>query len=445
MAEIMDIRDDTAKDTSSSKAASPTASMKRVVLAGGIGTVIEFFDFGIYSFLATILAANFFPKQDPTAGLIATFAVFGVAYVVRPLGGIWLSHLGDRVGRRFVLALSVTMMATATALIGLLPTYASIGLWAPVLLVLLRCFQGVSAGGEVGAAITYIAEVSPNNRRGFLTSSPQVGTVAGTMLASLAVVIVSITLTREQMLDWGWRIPFLVSFPLGMFGLIVRYRLEESKQFERVQKAGKIERVPFITAVTQYPRGILTVFCMSLVSFASYYLTFTYLSTYFQQQGWMSVSTATWSTTVSTFLAAVGVPFWAALSDRIGRKPILIGACLCNLLLAYPAFLLMPYSPVVAIAVQILMGQFSAAYFSVNVTVYCELFPDRVRLSALSLGHNLSVMVAGGMAPLIATYLIARTGNIASPSWFLCGAAFISLMALLSIKETAGKPLPSSV
>jgi len=417
---------------------------RRTVLAGAVGSAIEFFDFGIYSFLATMLAASFFPKADPTAGLLYTFAVFGVAFVVRPLGGIWLSHVGDTRGRRFALALSVSLMAVATALIGLLPTYASIGVWAPILLVVLRCVQGASAGGEIGSAATYVSEVSPDRKRGLFTSTTQVGTLFGTMLASLAVVVVSVVLTREQMQEWGWRIPFLVSFPLGMVALIIRYRLAESGQFVRAENAGKIERIPFVSVITTHRRALLTVFCMSLVSYASYYLVFTYLSVYFQRQGLMSVSMATWTTSIVVLVAAISIPFWGALSDRVGRKPLIIGACIGNLVIPYPAFLMMSHSPAAAVVAQLILGQLEAAYLATILTTYCEIFPVRVRLSGLSLGHNLAALVAGGMAPYMATWLIAKSGNAFAPAWMLIGTACVSLCAALTIKETAGKPLPAS-
>ncbi|WP_322013861.1 MFS transporter [Paraburkholderia sp. J12] len=418
-------------------------NMALTVAAGAVGSTIEFFDFGIYSFLATMLAASFFPKGDPTANLLYTFAVFGVAFVVRPLGGIVLGHLGDRHGRRFVLALSVTLMAISTALIGLLPTYGRIGVWAPLLLVLLRCVQGASAGGEIGSAATYIAEMSSNRRRGFLTSTTQVGTLFGTMLASFTVLIVSTLLSREQMTAWGWRVPFLISFPLGMIGLLIRYRLDESAQFLRAEHSGRISRVPFLAAITQYPRSLLTVFCMSLVSFASYYLVFTYLSVYFERQGVMSVSAASWSTTLAVLIAAITIPLWGALTDIVGRKPVLIGACAGNVILPYPAFVLMGHSPTGAVIAQIVLGQLEAAYLATILTAYCEIFPLRVRLSGLNLGHNLAALVAGGMAPYVATWLIAHSGTPTAPAWILIVTGFVSFLATLTIRETAGRPLPS--
>jgi MHS family proline/betaine transporter-like MFS transporter len=414
---------------------------RRVVLAAGIGTVIEFFDFGIYAFLAAILSDNFFSKEDPTAGLLATFAVFGVAFVVRPLGGIWLSHLGDRRGRRYVLALSVTMMAVSTALIGLLPSYGSIGLGAPLLLVILRCIQGVSAGGESGTATTYIAEAAPDALRGRLTAAPESGKVIGTMLASATVAIISMALTREQLYDWGWRLPFLLSLPLGMFALYIRWRIEESQRFVRTRKAGQIENVPFLAALRLHHWALLTAFCMCLLAYSSYYIAFNYLSTYLQKQGIMSVSAATWTTTVTSLLAAISIPFWGALSDRVGRKPVLIGSAVCNILFAYPAFRMMAISPALAVLAQIALGQLSAAYVACVSTASCELFPDNVRLSGFSFGQNLAALCAGGLAPFFATLLIARTGDPTSPAWMLIGTAVISIAALIFIRETAGTRL----
>jgi len=311
-----------------------------------------------------------------------------------------------------------------------------------LLLVALRCIQGASAGGEVGSAATYIAEIAPTHKRGFLTSTTQVGTLLGTMLGSLVVAVVSATLTPEQMAEWGWRIPFLLSFPLGILALAVRRRLEESKQFERVETAGGIAKVPFFSAVATYPIVITKVICLSLVSFASYYLVFTYLPTYFQRQNIMSPTWASWSATISILVGCISIPLWGALSDRIGRKPVLIGVCLGNVVLAYPAFLAMSWSPIAAGAAQMILGQLEAAYLAVILTAYCEMFPVKVRLSGVTLGHNVSALIAGGTAPYLATWLIAATGQSVAPAWILVGTGAISLAVAVALKETAGQPLP---
>ncbi|WP_444756650.1 MFS transporter [Pseudomonas sp. A014] len=416
---------------------------RRVVIAGAIGTVIEYFDFSVYAFLATILAVVFFPAQDPTAGLLYTLGVFGVAFVARPLGGILIGHISDRYGRKPALATAVIGMAFASTLIGLLPGYLQIGIAAPILLFLLRCVQGISAGGELGSAGAYVAEVSPDHRRGFLTSTTQVGTMIGTMLGSLSVALLHATLSHEDILAWGWRIPFLVSLPMGVLALWVRHSMEESQQFEQLEERGAIARVPALAALRSHPGAVFKVFGLTLVSFASYYLVFTYLATYFEKQGIMPPGIAAWSTTLTLALAAVAVPVWGGITDRIGRRPLLIGVCVANLLLAYPLFLLMQTSVAGAVVGQVLLGQIEAAYLGVILAAYCEMFPARVRSSGLSLGYNLSAIAAGGSAPYLATLLISITGNPLAPSWILICTALLSLLVACTVRETANRPMPT--
>jgi MHS family proline/betaine transporter-like MFS transporter len=417
--------------------------VRKVVFAAGFGTVIEYFDFSVYAFLATAIATVFFPNGDPTAALLYTLGVFGVAFVVRPIGGILLGHLGDRYGRRPALAASVLGMAFASTLIGVIPSYASIGIAAPVLLFVMRLVQGLSAGGELGGAAAYVAEAAPDTRRGFLTSTTQVGTLVGTMLGSLSVALLRLTLTDAELLDWGWRIPFLASLPLGVIGLVVRHRMEESKQFEAVEASGAVARIPALAALRSHPRGVFTVFGLSLVSFAAYYLVFSYMSTYFERQGIMPPGRAVWSTTLTLALAALTIPFWGKLTDKVGRRPLLIGVCVSNLVLAYPLFRLMEHSPAAAMFSQVVLGQIEAAYLGVILAAYCELFPARVRASGFGLGYNFAAIAGGGPAPYLATWLIAVTGQPQAPAWILVAAAIVSLATALSVKETANRPMPT--
>jgi MHS family proline/betaine transporter-like MFS transporter len=420
----------------------PEQRIRKVVYAAAFGTVIEYFDYTAYAFLATTLAAVFFPSSNATAALLYTLGVFGVAFVVRPIGGIVIGHLGDRYGRKPALAVSVLGMAFATALIGFLPSYKAIGLGAPLLLLLLRCIQGLSAGGELGGAAAYVAEASPDHRRGFLTSTTQVGTLVGTMLGSLAVALLRGCLTPDQLLDWGWRLPFLLSLPIGIIGFMVRRRMDESRQFEQIESAGQVEKAPALAVLRTHPRAVLSVFGLSLVSFAAYYLIFTYLATYFERQAIMPAGLAVWSSTATLLLAAIAIPFWGKLTDRVGRRPLLIGVCVGNLLLAYPMFMLMKVSPGAAFVAQCVLGQLEAAYLGVILSAYCEMFPARVRASGFSLGYNFAAILAGGSAPYLATWLIGATGQSYAPAWMLMGTAVVSLLTALTVRETARLPLP---
>jgi MHS family proline/betaine transporter-like MFS transporter len=418
-----------------------TRRIRRIVSAGAFGTVVEFFDFSVYAFLATTMAEVFFSRGDPTLALLYTFGISGVSFVVRPLGGILLGHLGDRYGRRPALTVSVAGMAFASTAIGLVPSYATIGVTAPILLFVFRCVQALSAGGELGGAASYVAEVAPDNQRGRLTSMMNFGTVAGTTLGSASVAVLHVTMSHDSLLSWGWRLPFLVSFPLGVITLILRRRLDESQQFERLEKSGSVSRVPALDALRSSPRSVLNVCGLSLASFMTYYLTFTYLPTYFQRQGLMSAGAAAWSTTAALTLAVFAIPFWGRMSDRVGRRPLLIGVCVAILLVAYPAFLVMSHSAAATVMAQIVLGQLAALYVSVILATNCEQFPARVRTSGFNLGYNLAAIFAGGTAPYLATWLIASTSDAKAPAWMLIVAAAISLATVFRLKETANRPL----
>ncbi|MFE9629025.1 MFS transporter [Streptomyces sp. NPDC006527] len=418
------------------------ARLRQITLAGGIGTAIEYFDFSVYGFLALTLAEVFFPKSDPTAALLYTLAVFGAAFVLRPIGGVLLGHVADRYGRKPALAAAVIGMTFASGAIGMLPGYSTIGIAAPLLLLVLRCAQGLSAGGELGGAATFVAEAAPDRSRGFLTATTQIGTLVGTLLGSLLVATLNLTLSPDQMEQWGWRIPFLLSLPLGVLGLLVRHKVEESKQFARLESAHETVKVPALVALKSHPRAVLTVCGLSLVSFAAYYLVFTYMATYFTKQGIMSSTSAFWATSLTLALAAAAIPFWGRMCDRWGRRPLLIGVGAANLVLAYPMFLLMGQGSVTwAIVAQIVLGQVEAAYMGTILAAYTEQFPAQVRSSGFGLGYNTASIIAGGSAPYIATWLIDSTGNGFAPAWMLIVTAAISLGTALTVRETAGQPL----
>ncbi|ARP80689.1 MFS transporter [Bordetella genomosp. 8] len=415
-------------------------SIRRVVLAGAIGTLVEYYDYTVYAFLATTLAILFFPDMGALA-LLYTFAVFGVAFVVRPLGGIVLGALADRYGRKPALLVSVVMMVAATALIGLLPTYAQAGFLAPALLCLLRCVQGFAAGGEMGGAVAYVAEVAPDARRAALASTTQIGCLAGTMGGAIAVALLNASMSLDDLHAWGWRIPFLISAPIGVIALLVRHKMEETPDFVRMENQSKIEKVPTLTLLREYPRGVLAIACIGCCAMAGYYIPFTYFVTYFQKQQIMSAQMAGWSATLSMVVAAAAIYPFGVLSDRIGRKPVLIGANLCFIVFSYPLFMAMQTSLAWAVGAQIALGLFEAAYLSTNYTVYSELLPTKVRTSGINLGISAAAIVAGGSAPYLATWLIASTGSPTAPAWILIGAAIISGVVVLGIEESAGKAL----
>ncbi|MCI2424373.1 MFS transporter [Saccharopolyspora sp. K220] len=421
------------------------ARARRVAIAGAIGTFVEYYDFTAYGLMAVTLSAVFFPTQDQTAALLSTLAVFAAAFVLRPLGGIVMGHLGDRYGRKPVLAWAVIGMAVSSSLIGLLPGYATAGVAATVALVLLRALQGLSAGGEIGGAATYVAEWSPDGRRGLLCSSTQLGNLLGVLFGSVLIAVLNVTMTSDAMQAWGWRIPFLISLPLGLIGLYVRRRLDETPEFERLRQQSAVpvkQRSPVLTAILHNWRGVARVGGFSVGSFAAYYVVYVYGSTFLEQEAGLSATAASWCSTGTLALAAATVMLWGGLSDRVGRKPVLLGAFLAMALFAYPSFALMSSgSTVLGFAGLALLGLCEAAVMGTILSTYTELFGTRSRFTGFSLGYNLGSILTGGTAPYIATWLIGTTGDARAPGIFLVVAALVSVGTALTLRETAQRPL----
>ncbi len=420
--------------------ADPT-TVRKVVVGVGLGNFMEWFDFGLYGYLATTLAVVFFPTQDPTAALLATFAVFGVAFLVRPLGGLVLGPIGDKIGRQRLLAGVIIVMALSTFSIGLLPGYATIGIMAPILLVLARAAQGFSASGEFGTGATFLAEYAPHERRGFIVSFLQFSSLIGFISGLGLVLLLSSNLSEDALNSWGWRIPFLLAAPLGVVGLYIRSRLEDTPEFKALEAAGAVSQTPLRDAISQNWRQILQVGGIAILQNVAFYLVLTYVQTYIIQLGF-SRSQATISTAVTILVTMVLLPTLGALSDRIGRKPLLLASCIGFALFSYPIFLFMSQGTLLNVVLgHVSLGVLLALFISVNMTVLVEILPTRTRVAGFSSGYNISVAIFTGPAALVATYLISATGNPASPAFYIIGAAVLSLVTVFTIKETAGARL----
>lgn len=420
--------------------ADPT-TVRKVVVGVGLGNFMEWFDFGLYGYLATTLAIVFFPSENPTAGLLATFAVFGVAFLVRPLGGLVLGPIGDKIGRQRLLAGVIIMMALSTFMIGVLPGYASIGILAPILLVIARAAQGFSASGEFGTGATFLAEYAPTERRGFIVSFLQFSSLIGFISGLGIVLLLSSTLSEDALTSWGWRIPFLLAAPLGIIGLYIRSRLEDTPEFRALESAGEISQTPLREAISQNWRQILQVGGIAILQNVAFYLVLTYVQTYIIQLGF-SRSEATISTAVTILVTMILLPTLGALSDRIGRRPLLLASCVGFALFSYPIFVFMSQGSLLNVVLgHVTLGVLLALFISVNMTVLVELLPTRTRVAGFSSGYNISVAIFTGPAALVATYLISATGNPASPAFYIIGAAVLSLITVLTIGETAGSRL----
>ena len=412
--------------------------LRRAMLGASVGNCVEWFDFAVYGYLAATLGAVFFPSEDPTISLLSSFAVFGVAFFMRPLGGFFFGPLGDRIGRQRTLAAVIILMSASTFVIAFLPGYAAIGIWAPILLVAARLLQGFSVGGEFGGASAFLAEYSPDERRGYLVSWIEFSAVGGFFLGSASVLLLTATIGEDALGSWGWRIPFLLAGPLGLIGLYIRLRVEDTPEFRALERSGEVSGSPLRETMTQNWRPILQVIGLVIIQNAGFYIVLTYMPTYFSEQLGFS-STASSLSSVFTLLVAMAlIPPLGALSDRVGRKPLLAASCVGFALLSYPLFLLMNQGSLVgAVLSHVALGALLAVFLSTTIAALAELFPTRVRYGGFSIGYNISVAIFGGAAPFFATYLISLTGNPLSPAFYLIAAAIASLITIATIEETA--------
>lgn len=418
------------------------ATIRRAIVAASVGNCVEWFDFAVYGYLAATIGAVFFPSEDPTVSLLSSFAVFGVAFFARPLGGFFFGPLGDKIGRQRTLATVILLMSGSTFVIGILPGYATVGILAPILLVVARLMQGFSAGGEFGGASTFMAEYSPDEKRGYLVSWLEFSTLIGFLLGAGAATVLSAALSDEAMSTWGWRIPFLIAGPLGAIGLYMRLRLEDTPQFRALENRGEVARSPLRETLTENWKPILLCGGFVIIQNVGFYIILTYMPTYLANNLDFDSTTAFLATAITLLVEMACIPFVGALSDRIGRKPLLIGSCIGFIVLTYPAFLLISQGGLLnATLGQAALGILHGLFIGTSMAALAELFPTRVRYGAFSIGYNISVAIFGGFAPFVATYLISATGSTFAPAFLVIGAAVASLIPILYARETARLPL----
>ena len=410
-------------------------SPRRAITAAGIGNVLEYYDFGVYGFVAGVIARKFFPGTDEAASLLATFAAFGVGFLARPLGGIVLGRLGDVRGRKSALVLTIVLMAIGTVGIGLIPDYASIGVLAPVLLVLCRLLQGLSAGGEWENATTFIVEWAPEGQRGHYGSYSQASVVAGLLASSAVAALLNTVFSPAEVAAWAWRLPFLLGAALLPVGLWLRRGIGETPRF-RAEQAGQGAGLPDLGT----PFGLmLKAFGFTVLWTVVYYVMLTYLPTFTQKYAGLTASQALWSNTVGLVALAAAIPVMGALSDRIGRKPMLLFCCAAFVALAYPGFrLILSGMPVWGVALlQVGFNLVIATFSGPGPAALAELFPTRTRTTLMSSSYALAVAVFGGFAPFIATWLIQWTGTPVAPTFYLIAAGLVSGATILTFRETA--------
>ncbi|MGV9799853.1 MFS transporter [Mycobacterium sp. NPDC003449] len=418
--------------------------LRKVTIAGSVGVFVEFFDYGIYGFLASTLAVVFFPAEDPTAGLLLTFVAFGLPFFVRPLGGVFWGYLGDKVGRQRVLVYILTVITVATTLTGLLPSYASIGILAPILLFICRLSQGFSAGGESAGALSFVAEYAPEGRRGWLTSWAQLASYVSLFAATVIGTILAQSLTTEQLESWGWRIPFLLAFPLGGIGLYIRNKLEDSPEFRKMKSESGTAKNPLREALAtpERRRAILLAITIPVLNGSGYYVLFTYMPTYLNRNLEFSVAQGFMVTGCALLVTMAAIPVAGRLSDRIGRRRVMIGSAVAVAVLGLPAYSLMTHGsvPLAVLGAGLIALPF-AGHTGVIHVILAELFPTRVRYTAYSFGYNVSTAIFGGAAPLLLTYLMKETGNMSVPAIYMVLTAVITGIAITVARETAFVPL----
>ncbi|RHW35931.1 MFS transporter [Lysinibacillus yapensis] len=411
--------------------------MKQVLAGSAYGNMIEWFDYASYGYLATIIATVFFAPGNETAALLNTFAVFALSFLIRPIGGMVWGHYGDRIGRKKILILTMCMMSLSTFAIGLIPSYESIGILAPILLLVCRIVQGFSASGEYAGASLMIAEHAPKKKRGLLVSMVPASTAAGMLLGAVVTSILQFSLTAEALASWGWRIPFLLSLPLGAIGLVIRLKMEDSPVFNEMNEDESSEKqLGMLEGIKKYKGKILIalgVICLNAVGF---YIILSYMPTYLTTVLKFDSLQSTLITIFTLFTYVVMLPIVGKITDRFGRKPVLMTACILFILFTYPIFMLMSMGGAFTIISMILLGAILACNDGVLATFLSEMFPTEVRYSGFGVSFNAGNAVFGGTAPYVATFLVAASGNDFAPAFYLMAGALIALFSLLKTKET---------
>jgi len=418
-------------------------NMKRLAFASVIGTTVEWYDLFVFA-TASALVFNkvFFPSVDPRVGTLLAFGTFAAAYLARIVGAALFGHFGDRLGRKSMLLFSLVMMGIATFAIGLLPNYDAIGIWAPILLLTLRVLQGLALGGEWGGAVLMAVEHAPANRRGVYGSWVQIGVPAGTLLANLVFLLMAGAIANEDLLSWGWRVPFLASALLVAIGLYVRLNTAETPTFKIVKATDTVAKVPFLELFAKSWKFVLLggVACMSTGS--SFTLIVAFGLNYGTQALHISRNGMLGIVMISCAVCVVLLPLFGWLSDRVGRRPVIVGGILAEAVVAFPMFWLMDTQTFAgALAGYLLMMAAFAANYGPIATYLAELFGTKVRYSGLSISYMLSGVLGSATTPVVTTWLLSATGKGSSVAWYMIGSALISAAALMVLTETAKKDL----
>ncbi len=411
----------------------------RVVAAGAIGNVLEWYDFAVYGYFATAIGHAFFPEEDPVAQVLAAFGIFAVGFLMRPVGGALVGHIGDKHGRRVALTFSVAAMAIPTFLVGILPGYAVLGVWAPVALTVLRMVQGLSVGGEYTTSIVFMVEHAPSDRRGLIGALGCCGAIGGILLGSATGALLTAVLPPDAVASWGWRIPFLLGLLVGLAGVVLRRSLADG-----AVKRGE-SHSPLRETVQRHGGLLLRLAGLSMFNAAGFYLLFVYIVSWLQLADGVAPAHALAINSTSMVVLLPCMVAMGALSDRLGRKPILLAATVLAFVSALPLFWLMHQDRHLLVQAGQLGFVLSVGMFlGTQPTLMVEEVPAAVRCTAIALGYNVTLGVVGGLSPLVATWLVNRTGDDFSPAYMIMAAAAISFVAALGFHERSREPLEAN-
>ena len=402
-------------------------TLKKVTFSSFLGNFIEWFDYASYSYLATVIALVFFPGEDRFVAVMSTFAVFALSFLVRPIGAVFWGNMGDKKGRKWSLSISIFLMSGAAFLIGCLPSFAAIGIASPVLLLVLRSVQGFSAAGEYSGAAVFLAEYAPADKRGRYCSLVPASTATGLFVGSTVALVLKSVLPEAALIEWGWRIPFLMAGPLGYIAHFIRTRLEDSPAFHEMEHEKKEVDRPSRLVFKKYRRRLLSSIAATMVNSVGFYLVLTYLPTYLTSYTTMGASEAQLATDIA-LVTYIFIIFGAGrLSDRVGRRRMLLGACATFIVLSIPCFLMLGTASLPIVIVAELIMCVTLSLNDANIACYqAEMFPTEVRYTGAALGSNIAYVVFGGTASFVATALIDATGNGLMPAFYMMAISAVA-------------------